>query len=413
MKIILIDDDEFSLRTITRQLSEIGLEDVACFARAADALHILETVEKHHQVVVICDLQMPDMDGVELVRQLGIVRFSGSIIIVSGENKVIVDAARTLALEHGLHVAAALTKPVATAQIADALKKSTKNPDTASIQAPKAAICTVNDVRNAICDRQFQNFYQPKIHTQSGRTYGVEALVRWRRRNGLFTYPDEFIPIAEANNLIGDITEQVMENAFRDAAHLRQRGWSLSVSVNVSMQDLVSLRFPDQIAGLAQRHGVPLTSVTLEVTESQIMTDVKSTLDILARLRLKKLSLSIDDFGTGYSTLTQLRDCPFTELKIDRSFIHSETNAAASRSIAECSLEMAKRLGMMTVAEGVESQRDLMWLRNLGTCDFVQGYYFSRPIALNELKTWLDDHHSRSGEIPATPYKREGKEIPL
>jgi len=162
----------------------------------------------------------------------------------------------------------------------------------------------------------------------------------------------------------------------------------LSVAVNVSMANLTALDFPDFVSEQARLKGLPPASIVLEVTESQLMRDLRAPLEILTRLRLKRFRLSIDDFGTGHSSLAQLRDLPFDELKIDRSFVHGAHNNEILRAIFQASLGLAKQLGMATVAEGVEDSDDADFVRSTG-CDLAQGYLIAKPMAASQVEAWV------------------------
>jgi EAL domain-containing protein (putative c-di-GMP-specific phosphodiesterase class I) len=166
------------------------------------------------------------------------------------------------------------------------------------------------------------------------------------------------------------------------------------MAVNVSMDNLSELEFPDWVERAAKDAGYPLTNLVLEVTESRLMKDALTPIEILTRLRLKRIGLSIDDFGTGHSSLAQLRDIPFTELKVDRGFVHDACRDASLRAIFEASLGMARQLGLRTVAEGVENQEDWDFLR-AGACDLAQGNFIARPMPGGELAAWIGEWGTR------------------
>jgi EAL domain-containing protein (putative c-di-GMP-specific phosphodiesterase class I) len=171
-------------------------------------------------------------------------------------------------------------------------------------------------------------------------------------------------------------------------------GINLQVAVNVSTDNLNALEFPDFVEAAAKETGVSLSSLVLEVTESRLMSDSVAPLDVLTRLRLRRVGLSIDDFGTGHSSLVQLRDLPFDELKIDRSFVRGACHDKSLKAIVEASVHMAQQLGMKTVAEGVEDLLDWNFLRECG-CDVAQGYFIGRPMTPAELPGWIAEWESR------------------
>jgi EAL domain-containing protein (putative c-di-GMP-specific phosphodiesterase class I) len=217
---------------------------------------------------------------------------------------------------------------------------------------------------------------------------GVETLVRWHHPEDGLVFPDQFIHVAEEHGLINDLTQFVLLQAFTQAKKWQQAGFELRVSVNVSMDNLTSLDFQDHVVKLAADVGILPQKLVLEITESQLMGDMRVSLEILTRLRLKRFRLSIDDFGTGHSSLAQLRDIPFDELKIDQGFVHGASKNETLRVIYDASLALAKQLNMESVAEGVEDRDDWELLRRTG-CDLAQGNFVSKPLLAEEIPAWI------------------------
>jgi EAL domain-containing protein (putative c-di-GMP-specific phosphodiesterase class I)/FixJ family two-component response regulator len=385
-RILLVDDDTFLLNLLKQQLRNIGLENVSSYSRASDALAVLKE-EADQFEIILCDLQMPDMDGIEFVRNIARIGHRAGLLLMSGESPRLLQTAESLATAHGLNVLGVLQKPVSSDRLRSVLASSCRG--TTNSGGKSQASCTPSEICAAIAGKQLINHYQPKVEMKSRTIVGVESLVRWQHPDDGLIFPDRFVPVAEENGLIDQLTHQVLTNALRDARSWRRLGWNLSIAVNVSMRNLVSLDFPDIVVDLAQRVGIPTADVVLEVTESQLMIDPVASLDILTRLRLKQVRLSIDDFGMGYSSLAQLRDIPFDELKVDRSFVHGADRDPASMAIVDASFSMAKALGMTTVAEGVEDQADWDWLMQRGGCDIVQGFFLAKPMSAVDLTRWL------------------------
>jgi EAL domain-containing protein (putative c-di-GMP-specific phosphodiesterase class I) len=207
-------------------------------------------------------------------------------------------------------------------------------------------------------------------------------------------YPDDFSGVAEQTGLIDDLTRVVLIEALAQARRWRDEGLHLRVAVNVSMDNLTRLDFTDFVLSQILASGVPAEDLILEVTESRLMRDILAPLEVLTRLRLKHISLSIDDFGTGHSSLAQLRDIPFNELKIDRSFVLGADRDNTKQAIFTGSLGIAKQLGMTSVAEGVEDLADWRFLRQHG-CDLAQGYFVSKPMQAKDIQSWHDDWQVR------------------
>ncbi|OIQ70035.1 phytochrome-like protein cph2 [mine drainage metagenome] len=391
MKILLLDDEPYVLRLLTHQLAKLGFSEVIPHERAQDALALLE---KNMGAIglVFCDLQMPEMDGVEFVRHLARIGYAGGLVMVSGEDDRILKTAEKLALAHRLNVLGALHKPVSPEQLWQVLENRPARAATPS--DAKRQVYEPGDLKRAITNAELVNYYQPKVEMVSGKVAGVETLVRWRHPRDGLVFPDQFIPIAEEHGLIDDLTRIVLSSALRQARVWQDRNLHLHVAVNVSMDNLGNLDFPDLLAREAQKEGIALSSLLLEVTESRLMKNPTAPLDILTRLRLKHIGLSIDDFGTGHSSLAQLRDIPFNELKVDRGFVHGACRDTSLRTIFEASVGMARQLGMQTVAEGVEDQDDWDFLRAAG-CDLAQGYFIAKPMPADDLEPWLTDWETR------------------
>jgi EAL domain-containing protein (putative c-di-GMP-specific phosphodiesterase class I) len=213
--------------------------------------------------------------------------------------------------------------------------------------------------------------------------------------------PDRFLEVAEEGGAIDALTAFVLGRGLDDAGRWQDARLPLSIAINVSMENLGRLDFPDWVSEAAVTAGVSADSLVLEITESRLMRDRKAVLDILTRLRLKHVGLSIDDFGTGYASLAQLRDIPFDELKIDQSFVHDAHSDASLRAILEASLGMAEQLGITSVAEGVENIEDWTFLRRQN-CDVAQGYFIGEPMPVSALGAWLSDWAERSPSLLVT-----------
>lgn len=397
MKILVVDDEPFALRLITHQLGRLGFPDVIAHDRGAEALALLEEDIRAAEVVLL-DLQMPEMDGVEFVRHLGMLRFPGSLILISAEDERIIETARKLARAHNLDVRGALHKPVTPDQL-QALLGDMPLPATRPAH-PTPRNYAPARLHRAIVHGELINVYQPQIELATGQVAGVETLVRWQHPEDGLVGPEHFIPLAEAHHLIDDLTRSMLGHALMQARAWSEAGLRLHVGVNISMDNLGALDFPDFVARALVTAGVAPEQLVLEVTESRLMTNALSALDILTRFRLKHIGLSIDDFGTGHSSLAQLRDIPFDELKLDRGFVHGAHQDNANRAILEANLGMARQLGMRTVAEGVEDRADWDLLQQM-RCDLAQGYFIARPMAGSEIPGWIAQWEARRTELVA------------
>jgi EAL domain-containing protein (putative c-di-GMP-specific phosphodiesterase class I) len=261
---------------------------------------------------------------------------------------------------------------------------------------------TADHLAEAIKSDQLFLEYQLILDCHRGRMTGVEALLRWRHPLLGIVPPDQFIPLAEETELIQELTDWVVVAAVRQMAAWRADNPTLEVAVNISAKNLEDLHFPDRVLQHCEDGGVDPEAMTLELTESGAVRETVQMMDVLTRLRLKGFKLSIDDYGTGYSSLIQLQQMPFSEVKIDRSFVMRMNQNAGCNTIVESLIDLARKLGLRSVAEGVEDEVTLRSLIALG-CDGVQGYHLSRPIAADRITTCISDY-----KLMRKPY-RTGK----
>ncbi len=394
MSILIVDDEPFALKLLARQLENLGYRDIIAYEQARAALGVLEGAQESIGLIFL-DLQMPDMDGVEFVRHLVRIGYDGGVVLVSGEEERIVQSARRLAQAHDLDILGAISKPVPPERLREVLDGEHLRPVR---QARVRRSYGVHELDRAIGGGELEIHYQPKVQLATGAVTGAEALVRWRHPEHGLVPPNDFVPLVEEHGLIFALTRAVLLAATAQARTWRSRGLDLQVAVNVSMDCLGALDFPEVVLEAIQNAELPPTGLMIEVTESRLMRDPRAALDILTRLRLKRIGLSIDDFGTGHSSLAQLRDLPFEELKIDRGFAHGAWRDAALAAILNANLSMARQLGLKTVAEGVEDRADWDFLRANG-CDVAQGYFIGRPMNAEAFDHWLDAWPARYSQL--------------
>jgi diguanylate cyclase (GGDEF)-like protein len=267
--------------------------------------------------------------------------------------------------------------------------------DTAIDSHTPQRLTLLAELRRAIDDRELILHYQPKASLRNGKVTSVEALVRWEHPEQGLIYPDAFIPAVQHTGLIRPLTLYVIDEALRQCRAWRDGGRSLSVSVNLSMRNLVDVGFPDQVAVLLKMHDLEADSLELEITESTMLANTSRTKQVLDRLSAMGVRLSLDDFGTGYSSLSYLKRLPLDELKIDRSFVMNMLKDEDDAVIVRSTIDLGRNLGLEVVAEGVETQETWSQLRRLG-CDVAQGYFLTRPVPADELERWLRRRELRS-----------------
>lgn len=396
VKVLLVDDDPFVLKLLGMQLAQLGFDKVLTSESVDDALVHLNADTADPVGLVVTDLQMPGMDGVEFVRYLHQQAYSGKLLLLSGEDERTMHSVARLAKTLNLDLLGAMSKPVRLDVLAPLLGELSA-PAT-PIQQRGIAVYPVAEIRRAITNGELTAHYQPKIALRDGAVVGVECLARWLHPADGLVFPNQFIAVAEQHGLIDNLTQSVLRIALRQAAQWQQDGVDIKVAVNISMDNLRNLRFPEMVAQALSDNRIGADGLVLEITESQLLYDPAVPLDILSRLRLKRICLSIDDFGTGHSSLAQLRDLPFDELKLDMGFVHGASRNPTQRAILEASIGMARQLGMTTVAEGVEDRDDWDIVKQLG-CDIAQGYFCAKPMPGAALLPWMIEWQKRRDEL--------------
>lgn len=384
MSALVVDDEEFMLDFLCMAVEKSGVGHVFSATSGAEAL---DQVEERQQMIdiIVCDLQMPGMDGIEVIRQLANDGFSGGILLVSGDDKRVLKTAESMAEVRGLKVIGSLCKPMPVHEIISLMNKYAVAEQDASWAI---SAVTANELDAAIRSGEITANYQPQVDIKTGVVKSVEALARWFHPERGMISPELFIDMAERHDLIDSLADSIIMQATRQGAIWHKQGIDLSVAINISMYNLRHLDFPDRITDIVNQTGMDIKKLVIEITESRLIQDLGTYLDILSRLRLKGPLLSIDDFGTGYVSLDHLKQMPFGELKIDRAFVNGASKDDTARAILESSICLAKQLDMAAVAKGVEVKDDWNLVEALG-CDMVQGYYVAPPMDVDTFEAWL------------------------
>jgi EAL domain-containing protein (putative c-di-GMP-specific phosphodiesterase class I) len=388
LRFIVADDHEFQRWTVVNLLKRLGALDIAEASDGAMALELLRGPDANVDII-ISDLDMPGMDGMELIRHIGESALPVALILSSGVERAVMASVEAMTRAHGITLLGAIPKPMTQPNLEALIAKHRPpQPRSASPRAPAPSF-SLEEIRQGLANDEFEPFYQPKIDLNYGTLAGAEALARWRHPERGIVSPYFFIGPMEEGGLIDDLTWAMMAKAARQRRLWAEASPSLAlvISVNLSAKSLGDPNVADRISGIVHDEGVEPGSLVLEVTESAAVGNVTQTLETLARLRIRGFHLSIDDYGTGFSSMQQLARIAFTELKIDQSFVMSALEVEASRVILESSLDMARRLKVRSVAEGVETRAHWDLLLALG-CDIAQGYFIARPMDARAFTEW-------------------------
>ncbi len=394
--IYIVDDEQQHVDLMTEIISLTGLSATGFTSARLFVDHPIANTD-----IILLDLNMPDMDGIEVMRTLYDRGCMPIYILVSGFDERVLHSAKQFADAKNILVAKKLSKPINTQEFSHYINQlhiETRLQLTKT-RAPQQQVTSnkqtlsIEQLKTAIREKQLVLFYQPKLNINSKKITGFEALVRLQHPELGLIFPDQFIAMAEQNNLISELTYEVFRLATEDYLRFRAAGISPGISINISAEDLLDLSMPEHFSALAKTKNIPPDAITIELTETAILKSVSDSLDILNRLRMKGFSLSIDDFGTGYSSLVQLYQAPFTELKIDQHFVMRMLEDDEALSIVKICILLAKELKMTSIAEGIESQDIWDKLKQLG-CDLAQGYLISKPVPVDACCEWVTEHQS-------------------
>jgi EAL domain-containing protein (putative c-di-GMP-specific phosphodiesterase class I) len=384
-RLLVIDNDPALGRLVKNVAEAAGFEVVFTKNPAVFA----ETARNWCPSVLMLDLGMPGTDGIQLLRALAEDKCGAHLILMSRADVKILEAAMQLGRDRGLLMSGVLEKPVRPEMLRKFL---------ARLQAAQTPLA--DDLADALATHQLFLEYQLKLDCRLGRVTGVEALVRWSHPTLGILHPDQFIPLAEESDLIHRLTDWVIMAAAKQAAEWHTDNPGLEVAVNIAAKNVEDLGLPDRLHKYCRVAGIDCSSITLELTETGAMREALQMMDVMTRLRLKGFKLSIDDFGTGFSSLVQLQKLPFSEVKIDRSFVMQMMKNEGCMAIVEIVIDLARKLGLRSVAEGVEDEAALHALMRLG-CDAAQGFYLARPVAADRIPAFLCEYQLMRGVFKA------------
>ena len=383
LRILVVEDDDFQRNLMLRLLKMNGVVDIEY---ASDGLEALQSIEKSKNAfnLIISDLDMPNMDGMEFIRILGEKKSTSALVITSTWNETFLSSIQTMCSAYGIEPLGVLQKPISNSNIAELLQKTQNIGDTHTHKfSNNLPEFTLEEIISGVKNNEFKPFYQDKIDLRTDQIVGAEALARWHRPVHGIVAPFAFIPILESAGRINELTFSMIEQSAQACHAWSKVGLDIDISVNLSLTSLTDTKLAGQIYDVVCASGMRPERMILEVTETAAMTELAPALENLARLRMRGFGLSIDDFGTGFASMQQLSRVAFTELKIDRSFVSLMATKREARAIIESSINIANRLGIKCVAEGVETEQELSALKESG-CDLAQGYFIAKPIAFDE-----------------------------
>jgi EAL domain-containing protein (putative c-di-GMP-specific phosphodiesterase class I)/DNA-binding NarL/FixJ family response regulator len=403
LKFLAVEDHEFQRGMLLKMLARLGATQVSAAADGYAALEIVMSPDAAIDIV-ISDLDMPGMDGLEFMRHVGEARIPVAIILASALESVLLDSVETMTRAYGVKILGVIQKPITLEKLAALIKLHLPAQVNPNLTQTDPVSFTIEEIVQGIRNDEFEPFFQPKVELASGRIKGAEALARWRHPKNGIVAPFAFVGPLEDHNQIDNLTWLIVGKSVDFCCEWRiKSGLDVSVSVNVSAKSLADVNFAERVTELVKGKDLDCRNIILEVTESAATTEIGHSLENLSRLRMKGFGLSIDDYGTGYSSLQQLARIAFTEIKLDQSFIESAATHQAARTILESSIDMAKKLGIVTVAEGIETEKDWDLLLELG-CDLAQGYLIAKPLESSEFLVWARDRPGVDRQLKRKPH---------
>jgi EAL domain-containing protein (putative c-di-GMP-specific phosphodiesterase class I)/CheY-like chemotaxis protein len=338
--------------------------------------------------VAVIDLALPGMDGLELIRKLATLDTGAGLIVTGTQPHDVLFSVETLAQAYGLDLLGAIAKPVTEAKLKALLDHYT--PAVSTLARETAPSFTFTDVGIGLQKRQFEPFFQPKIELATGQVKGLEAFARWRHPEHGVLGPASFIDALEQHNRIDFLDWSMIEMSVERCRQFHDQGIPVSISINLSPETLAHPAFIAQITACLGRHRVLPDYITFEMPESSVLNSDPNFIERMIRLRVMGFGLAIDDYGTGRSNLQLLARIPFSELKIDRSFVDGASKKRALGTVLRSCLGLAHSLDRMSVAVGVETRQDWDFLQGLG-CTYAQGYHIANPMEASAFPGWLED----------------------
>jgi len=380
-QLLIVGDDETHAARVAQLAGEHGFE-----SRHATTREEFDSLYSASIELIVLDLKMTQVDGIELIRDLADRRCCAALIITGDSDRRILNAAERLARARLLMVSGSLPKPIEEQALRRLLDVAVSPPG--SVGSALNVQVAQTELLTCLEDGSVGVMYQPKIDVRTLEFVSVEALVRLNHPQHGLLEPRAFLALAEESGLIHRLTRTVLLKSLAQASGWLVDGLSLQIAVNVSPLLLTDLALPESFAELTDRYGIARENVVLEITETWLSEDSVTALDILTRLRMMGFQLSMDDFGTGYSTMSQLNELPFNELKLDQRFIRNAARDPEARAIVESSIELGHKLGMRVVAEGIEKQEDWDLVSEM-RCDEGQGFFIARPMSGSQVPAWL------------------------
>lgn len=386
---LVAEGDQGQRAALVEMLAHLGARKVSDVADGQTALRSFQSGIVPAIDIGVIDLALPGMDGLELIRRLSGLNCRTGIIVTGAQSSAILFSVETMAQAYGIDMLGSIAKPVTRHKL-EALVGNYRPARTAAAVHPAEPAFSFAEVGHGLQARQFEPFFQPMIELATGQVKGLEMFARWLHPLHGALGPAAFIGALEQHQRIDFLDWSMIEKSVAACRLLHDRGIPISISINVAPDTLAQPSFVAQIDACLARHRIMADYITFEMPESAVLSADPHFIERLLRLRMQGFGLAIDDYGTGLSNLQLLARIPFSELKIDRSFVDGASKKRALGTVLGSCLGLARSLERRSVAVGVETKEDWDFLQGLG-CTYAQGYYIAKPMPVQEFPAWLDD----------------------
>lgn len=400
LKALIIEDNACMSDVISKTLKHAGFQQVKLATGLGQVVDLLQREPEavHDFELIICDLVLTDADGFRVLSYLGEYGYCGRVILVSGMDRRLLETAQIQAESSGLEVAGILNKPFSIHQLlALARMPGKKRPEA---RQPRVELeDTGREFSAALSAGEIRAAFHPILDPITQQLIAIEALARWNHPEVGLVSPADFLPVVENSDVSYHFLLVMLQQCLEAQRKLAHNGIDVQAAVNVASAQLTGPLLPAMIAAKVSEFGVRPEQVVLEITETQGIGDPPAAIENLNRLRLMGFRLSVDDYGTGFSSLERVRRLPFTDLKVDRQFVHDASSRRDLVTILRHCMELGRQLDLQVIAEGVETREDWQLIQSLGF-DGVQGFYFARPMPLEELMDWSSQQLGLPQEPP-------------
>jgi EAL domain-containing protein (putative c-di-GMP-specific phosphodiesterase class I)/FixJ family two-component response regulator len=388
MNFLVVQEDDLQRHKLGLVLDDLGARNVIASPDSTAALAILQD-QSHTIDIGFIDLHMSGMDGMELIRHMGNFDSATAIIMSGVVDPALIFSVETMSKAYGINLLGFVQKPATNETLSALIGSYTasrrKDNYSATMITPQFSI---DDILQALDANQIHPWFQPKVELASGRVRGVEAFARWHHPRFGVVLPSHFIPVLEQHQQLDRLTSTMIDQSAAACRSWHDAGFLISVSINLGSALLLDPRIADQIADQVAAHRLEAPFVIFEITESALRSETPACLENMLRLRMKGFELSVDDYGTGNTSMQQLLRIPFSELKIDRSFVVGAAENSTLALVLSSSLALAKKLDRLSVAVGIETREEWELLKKMG-CTYGQGYHIAKPMEAAHLPDWM------------------------